>query len=148
MRIQITSNSLNHTNDMWSIIIQHGWRFLVESGGGGPVPMRVSARTDRLRCVRCAPWCCRSAIIQLLFFFSRHSFSYARVKIIACATGAMVHCTQVYTRENRPCMPAEKYRKCCHNKEVIGPYFQDQHIRKEGKIIDRLVEGRSPTTVN
>ena len=35
--------------------------------------------------------------------FSRHSFSYARVKISECATGATVHYTQVSPRDNRPC---------------------------------------------
>ena len=96
--------------------------------------------------------------------FSRHSFSYARVKISECATGATVHYTQVSTRDNRPCMRAVcqiipryvnrqiflissnlKYRKMLSKGGDIGPYFQDQHIRKEGKISGRLVKGRSST---
>ena len=111
-------------------------------------------------------YCCRRHCLLVLRFFSRYSFSYARVEISECATGATVHCTQVSTRENRPCMLAVcqlipryihlssnllissnlKDWKCCQ-KEVIGPYFQDQHKLStyDKKISDCLVEGRSLT---
>ena len=55
------------------------------------------------------PSCALYALPLLSFLsksFSRHSFSYARVKISECATGATVHYTQVSTRDNRPCMRA------------------------------------------
>ena len=101
------------------------------------------------------------AAVLLLFLstsFSRHSFSYACVKLNVCAMVATVHCTQVSMRVNRPCMRAlgqiiPRYVHLSSNlsefeqfqKEVIGPYFQDQHIRRYKKISDYFVEGRSPT---